>query len=303
MTDFPGHLILPFLAAFIFAISSLCFKRAFVEGVSPSRSLVQTNIALGLLFLPAWFLERHQFDVRLLGWPILAGVCFFAGQCCNFAALRLGDVSLVTPIMGSKVVLVALCSRWIFGFPLTRAHWIAAALTALGVFVLGATDLHGKRRIGASSLIAVGSCLCFALVDTVIQRAAHQLGPFYFLTTLFGTLAGLSFLLWPWLARDQRRTPKTGRSWLTWAIGLTAVQALLITLCIGIWQDATGANVIYSLRGVWGVVLVGVAGNWFGNRERHDSGTRTLWFRLFGAGLILLAVALTLMPTGKSLKI
>jgi NADH:ubiquinone oxidoreductase subunit 5 (subunit L)/multisubunit Na+/H+ antiporter MnhA subunit len=72
---------------------------------------------------------------------------------------------------------------------------------------------------------------------------------------------------------------------------------LLISLSIGLWQDATGVNVVYSLRGVWGVALVALMGRWFGNTERQDAGTRALWFRLTGAALILLAVVLTFVDT------
>jgi len=300
MSDFPAYLLLPFVAALVFTTSSLCFKRAFLERISPSRSLVQTNVTMGLLFLPLAWLDPHPFQPALLGWPILAGVLFFLGQGCNFAALRLGDVSLVTPILGSKVVLVALCSRWIFDYPLTRAHWIAAALTSLGVFVLGATDLRGGRRLGLTTLLAVGCSLCFALVDTVIQRGAGEFGALHFLATLFATLGVLSAALWPWLGRGQATAPRAAHRWLWWAIALTATQGLLMTLSIGIWQDATGVNVVYSLRGVWGVVLVGLVGGWFGNTERHDAGARTLWFRFLGAGLILLAVILTFTRSGRT---
>lgn len=299
MFPFPAYLLLPFLAALVFATGSLCFKRAFLEGISPSRGMVQTNLTMGLLFLPLMALDTHPFNPRLLGWPILAGALFFLGQGCNFAALRVGDVSLVTPIMGCKVVLVAVCSRVLFDFPLTHAHWVAATLTTLGVFVLGATDLHRGRRMGQTTALAVGSSLCFALVDTVIQRGAREFGAYNFLSTLFATLGLISAALWPWLGRNQATAPHSAHGWLLGAIILTAIQGLLISLSIGIWQDATGVNVIYSLRGVWGVVLVGLLGRWFGNTERHQVGTRTLWFRFFGAGLILLAVILTFTGTGR----
>lgn len=299
MTQFPTYLLLPFFAALIFATSSLCFKRAFVEGVSPARSLVQTNVALGLIFLPFFQFDSHRFVPAMMGWPMLAGTLFFVGQCCNFAALRFGDVSLVTPIMGSKVVLVALCSRWVFDFPLTRAHWVAAGLTSLGVFVLGATDLRKGRRLSLSLATALGSSMCFALVDTVIQRGSRDFGSFNSLSVLFATLAVLSAALWPWLGRGQPPAPIKARGWLIAATGLTAAQGLLITLSIGIWQDATGVNVVYSLRGVWGVALIGMVGPWFGNTERHEAGTRILGVRFIGAGLILLAVVLTFMQPGQ----
>ena len=130
-------------------------------------------------------------------------------------------------------------------------------------------------------------------MDTVIQRGAPDFGAFNFLAAIFATLGLISALLWPWVGRPEVQTPVRAHGWLIGAILLTAAQGLLMTLSIGIWQDATGVNVVYSLRGVWGVVLVGLVGRWFGNTERHDAGARTLWFRFAGAALILLAVVLT----------
>lgn len=292
-THFPAYLLLPFAAALIFATSSLCFKRAFQEGASPTRSLMLTNMAMGLIFLPLFVFDSRPFSPFHVGWPILAGVLFFLGQGANFAALRFGDVSLATPIMGCKVVMVALCARVLFDFPLTTRHWTAAGLTSLGVVVLSATDFHRGGRIGLTSGLALVCCLCFSLVDTVIQRGAPDFGAFNFLAAIFATLGLISALLWPWVGRPEVQTPERAHGWLIGAILLTAAQGLLMTLSIGIWQDATGVNVVYSLRGVWGVVLVGLVGRWFGNTERHDAGARTLWFRFAGAAIILLAVVLT----------
>ena len=76
------------------------------------------------------------------------------------------------------------------------------------------------------------------------------------------------------------------------ALSLAVIAGLLL---IRVPPRPTGdaSKVDNSLRGVWGVVLVGLVGRWFGNTERRDAGTRTLWFRFAGAALILLAVVLT----------
>ena len=293
MAHFPAYLLLPLLAALVFATSSMCFKRAFLEGCSPTRSLLQTNMAIGALFLPLFVFDHQPFNTAHLGWPLLAGLLFFVGQCANFASLRMGDVSLATPIMGCKVVLVALCGSVFFGVSLTPMHWIAAALTSLGVLVLGGSDLRRGRRVGLTTVLAIGCSLCFAGVDTVVQHGARDFGSFNFLSIIFATLGLISAALWPWLAPGERKTPHAAMRWLLAAIALTAAQGFLMTVSIGIWQDATSVNVVYSLRGVFSVALVGFAGRWFGNSERDEAGGRTLGFRFAGAGLILLAVILT----------
>jgi len=294
----PWSLLLPFLAALVFAAGSLCFKRAFRDGANLRRSLAQSNIASGLVFSPLLLLDPQPLDLARLGWPMLAGTLFFAAQWCNFRALGRGDVSVVTPVMGTKVLLVALCGWGLFGFPLTVSHWWAAGLTVLGVLVLSASEWApaatgaGRRRSGTLAAIgwATASSLGFALNDVVIQRAVPGFGSLNVLAVLFGTLGLESALLWPWLARKQTPAPPAARPWLLGAIALTATQGALVTVAIGLSHDATGVNVVYSLRGVWGVVLVWWAGPWFGNTERRDAGGTSLGYRFLGAALILAAV-------------
>ena len=50
-------------------------------------------------------------------------------------------------------------------------------------------------------------------------------------------------------------------------------------------------NVLYTTRGVWGVLLVWVFGHWFANTER-SLGPAVLTRRLIGAILLLAAIAL-----------
>ena len=67
----------------------------------------------------------------------------------------------------------------------------------------------------------------------------------------------------------------------------------MIVCAIAQWGNAAEANVIYSSRGLWSVILVWLAGARFGSREAELAGSVLIW-RFAGAALMLFAIALAL---------
>ncbi|HVJ67798.1 MAG TPA: hypothetical protein VM510_07440, partial [Caulifigura sp.] len=61
-----------------------------------------------------------------------------------------------------------------------------------------------------------------------------------------------------------------------------------------VWGHATTANVLYSARGMWSVLIVWLVGHWFGNREQ-SLGRGIFLARLLGAALMTAAVIVVLM--------
>lgn len=291
----PYYLLLPFLGAFIYALGNMFQKRAFHEGAGVMSAFALNNLVLGLAFLPLLVWSSDTIPRGLLWQPLVAGTVFFVGSILGLLALRVGDVSLVTPLLGTKVILVAALSAVVFHRELHPGQSMAAGLTTLGVFVMGLTDFHPRRRLGITTALTVACSLCFAVCDTLIQQWAGAFGIGNFVPLLFGTLALLAVGIVAWYGRELLRVPATAWKWLAAASGATVVQAMLITFSIAVWRDATGVNVIYALRGLWGFALVWVVGHWFGNTERRDAGGRAMAFRLAGALLILGAVLLAVL--------
>lgn len=303
-------LILPLIAAIAFAAGSMVFKRAFEEGASLSHAVVVNNVLLGLLFLPLMAWDPQPVPWDRLHLPFLTASTFVAGHLFNVAALRVGDVSVATPLLGVKVVFVALIARFAFGWPLSGGQLTATVLTSAGVLITGLTDLKPGRRTGWTTLLALGCAGSFAVTDVLIQIWATEFGVLNFLSLLFGALALESILVLPLLgykARPETRhlsilrqaaasltAPPRAWRWIGLATALSAIQALLITGTIATWRDAAGVNVVYGTRGLWSLALVWWAGSWFGNAERRNSGPRVLLARAIGGGLILAAVVLSL---------
>ena len=213
--DSAVHLLLPLLAAIFFALGSMVFKRAYEEGAGVVHAVVVNNILLAVVFLPLFAFERGP--VRWSQWflPLLTGAAFAAGHLLNVLSLKVGDVSVATPLLGAKVIFVAILARLIFGWPLSTMQWFAAALTTAGVFLMGVTDLKTDRRAGTHDAAGARLCSGFSLTDVMIQSWATDFGVFNFLPLQFIALAIFSTATIPLLvcARCARRE-RHGRGFL-----------------------------------------------------------------------------------------
>jgi drug/metabolite transporter (DMT)-like permease len=288
------YLLLPLLAAIAFAAGSLVYKRAFQEGAGIAHALIFNNVVLGIAFLPLLALDPHPVPWRLAYLPAITALTFVLGHLLNVVSLKLGDVSVATPLLGSKVVFVALIARLLFQWPVSGVQMVAATLTTAGVLAMGLADLHHGRRTLITIGLSLGCAAAFAMTDTLIQLWAADFGVFNFLSLLFLSLGGLSLLTLPFFGRTSLRAPKPAWKWIGAATGLSAIQAIIITWTIGHWRDAAGVNIVYGTRGLWSIAFVWWAGRWFGNTERTLAGPRVIAGRLTGAVLILGAVVLAM---------
>ncbi len=287
------HLLLPFIAAISFALGSIIYKRAYAEGAGVVHALVVNNVVLGFLFLPLLLIDPKPVPWELWYLPVITALPFGFGHLMNVASLRVGDVSVATPLLGAKVIFVAILVFLISHEPLTATQWIAAALTTLGVLVMGLTDLRPGRSLGLTTMLALGCAAAFALTDVLIQMWASRVGVWNFLALLFVTTGLMSLAVLPFFGRPALRAPVAAWKWIGFGVSMSGLQAILITGSIGIWKDAAGANVVYSTRGLLSIAFVWFLGHRMKNTERHAAGGRAMLQRTIGGVLILAAVVLT----------
>jgi drug/metabolite transporter (DMT)-like permease len=221
--------------------------------------------------------------------PAIAAALFLAGQVFALIALQRGDVSVATPVMGLKVVLVAFFVTIIIGDRVPRVVWIAAALSSVGVIFLSRRG-EGTHGVGTIPALVYGAlaAAAFALFDVLVQKWSPAWGAGRFLPVMMGFVALYSVGL---LAVG--REPVPAGAWRPLLLGglFVAVQGALFISSLALFARATTINVVYSARGLWSVVVVWAVGHWFGNRER-DQGAAVLRSRLFGAALLLGAIVL-----------
>ena len=76
---------------------------------------------------PTWWQSAPGWwPLSMLWQPLIGGLLFLAGQVFTFLALNSGDVSVATPVLGVKIVLVALSSVLLLPDPVPLRWWIAA---------------------------------------------------------------------------------------------------------------------------------------------------------------------------------
>jgi len=230
----------------------------------------------------------------LITLSLAAGGLFFIGQFFTFIAQTKGDVSVATPMMGVKVLMVALASTLLLAEAIPLKWWFAAALSTLGVALLGrAGGAQKHQRVLMTMLCAAAASTAFGTADVLIQKWGRAWGGGRFLPIMFGGVAIASFALIPFFREPLRAIPRDAWRWLIPGTILMALQAAGLGLTMAIWGDATAANIVYSSRGLWSVIAVWLVGHWFSNREQH-LGPGVLRWRLAGATAMLAAIVLVM---------
>lgn len=275
-------IILPALAAGLYAFGSLGLKQAMERGATAARVTAVSNLVMALWSLPLIFFLPGQSDAK--GWmaAILAGACLFFGRLVMVRALQAGDLSLVAPMLATKTILVGVFSLLSQSGEITGQLLLAAALASAGVALLQRGPVeHKERRFRAASMAASASIL-FAMTDVIVQGNAKLLGIGWFQPAMFLTIA----LLVPLLGRLQP-APADAVKPMRWGSCIMGFQTSLAILIIGLTGQATLVNIIYSSRSLWSVVV-----DWFaGNR-----GIKGYFLsRLFGALCLTLAVILAVL--------
>jgi len=242
--------------------------------------------------LPAW----HDF------WqPLVIAILYIAGQCGILAAVSLGDVSVATPIASSKVIIVSLLLV-LFGIEIpTLATWLAAILATVGVVMINfVVPSTGRKRVFLTVGLALAGASCFAVFDICVQTWSPQWGTGRIVPVTYWMVGLLSLGLLPWVD-SPRKAAAQGMAWKSLWVGsaLVAIQAMFLVYAIAQHGDAARLNVVYSLRGLWGVLFAWMLASWFGGAEKNTP-TTIMLARLGGAILLVAAVAFTVLEVHQS---
>lgn len=282
-------LIFAAIAAIGYSVAAIFSKQALAQGCGIMRLSFVTN----LVFVPVFALLLINAPSEPISWgqihqPLLTGLLFFLGQIFTFSAIRMGDVSLQTPVMGTKVVFVVLIAL-LLGTEQVSIQLILASLCSMVAVALLGFSGGGAKRVALTLSLALLSALFFAGSDTMVGAYGSAFGAprFLFIAMLVNCL--LSFLLLPFFSGSLRQITRQAWPWVCLAAIMMALQALLVNYTLARYQNVPAINVLYSSRGLWSVVLaLPVALLFKLPRERLTA--RMLWQR--GAGALLLSIAI-----------
>lgn len=285
--------ILPIICALVYTVGVLFVKRAVAEGAGVMRMFFLTNIFSFLVFIPVIFFVDERLELEGWSWALLTSTAEFFGAMFMLAGIRVGDVSVQTPLMGIKVIFVALFTILITGVAIPFTWWVGAGLAFVAILILGLPDLF-KRSISMLSIVyVVLGCLFFGLADVLIQENASKYGGSPFILLTFGFLAVQSLVMIPFFTKGLWEIPRRTWRWVFAGSGLMAVQLVGLFLIITYYGKATVVNILYSSRGIWSIVAIWVVGHWFANKEQ-GYGKSVLFRRLVGASLLCLAIVIVL---------
>src|SRR5688572_9806771 len=173
-SDFPAHLLFPLASSLIYVAAALWLKRASEEGVGVWRATFVMNAVVAACFSVLLLLGPRGPGPAPLWQAGAIGALWIAGQALTMIALGRGDVSVATPVMGTKVVFVALFVTLVTGDRVIADYWLSAGMSAAGIALLnGGGAPRGRRHhlaltIGASLAAAV----CYALFDVLVRAWA-----------------------------------------------------------------------------------------------------------------------------------
>ena len=171
----PFHLLLPLAAAIVFVVGALLLKRASDLGADVWRTTRIINYTTALVATPLWLLGGTIPSASLWWQPAVAGILFFAGQVFSLLALSTGDVSVATPVLGVKILLVALLTALLIGDPIGARLWTAAALSSAAIALLNIGGAHPHRRVGTTIVLAALGATAYACFD-VLSRSGRLCG-------------------------------------------------------------------------------------------------------------------------------
>ena len=304
----PIALVLPLAAGFGYACGAVAIKRALGAGVSGDWVNLFCNAFMAVLFQGLWLLPGHPLALRMILPPVVCGILFFLGQIFTFKAIDTGDVSVATPLLGSKVLLVALFSFFLIGKSLPDAIWVASLMASFGIALISYSPAGNHARLLEAVAWSLGAASVFALTDVLVQRWVPSVGYSRFAPIMFGSvgLFSLVYVLRLMSSRDSFLGGGTlsflsaGSSFFTslpWLLGgalLLSIQALAMYSSIGLFGSATMTNILYGSRCLWSVLLVWVLGSMAGDSSSGQKRVGVMTRRLIGAVLLFVAMALVL---------
>ena len=284
-------LLFPLASSILYVIAALFLKQAAAKGIDIWRTAFVCNAATSILFLILWPLGGEPIQGHLLWQPLVVALFFVLAQLLSFLAFKIGDVSVAIPVMGSKVILVALFTTILGVGSVPASLWIAAVLSAVGIAFLNQKGQSRHEHVLRTVWLALAAAASYAIFDVLVMSWAPQWGVGRFLPLVMIMSALLSITFLPFSKKQQSDENRRSHRPLYFGAFFIALQALILVSALGIYGEATAINIIYSTRGLWSILAVWFFGHWFANTERTQGGT-VFKARLIGA--ICLSAALVL---------
>jgi drug/metabolite transporter (DMT)-like permease len=289
----PLFIILPLIAAVVYTVAAMLFKKLLENGANLWYINFLSNIVTCIFMVPVYLSGNHPTGPVPYVPALIISFFFIAGQAFSLIALKSGDVSVATPLLGTKVLMVALFTIILLKIPVPLLWWIASFLAVVALLLLRGKDEKSKKNFIPTVIYSLLCALGFALSDIYLQKWAPVYGPDRLVFTVFIMVAVLSFGFIPLFRKTKLLFESPVSLWLTLSILCIALQSVLVAVALSRFGNATAVNIAFSSRGMWSVIFIWLFGGLIGMQERL-LGTKIFWQRLVGSACILLAIVLVM---------
>lgn len=269
-------------------------KQAIRRGASPWTGVFLANVWLAVVWVGVGIIRREVIPYE--GWMAagVTGGLFVLGQLFTYLAFQYGDVSVATPVLGVKILLVAVLTAVATSTAVPLAVWAGGAMASAGIVLVqwgGAQSKSDHRRQLLTILLAICAAISLTVFDVALQHWAQDLSGYSFLPVLFGSAGLLSCAFLPVVDSPRRLREIGAMKWMLAGTLLMAAQATGMCFSLAEFGDAPRVNIVYALRGLWGVILAWLLARKFGTAEAFLERS-VMIRRLLGAILLTTAVLL-----------
>jgi hypothetical protein len=283
------------VGAALFQSLSYLFSRRFLhrhpEGILPLLTFSHLMMgAASLVALPFLWRGGMPLHPAVIG-PLLGTAGFYLlGQAGLFWALRRVDSSRIAPMLGLKILVLALIVTLWQGHALGLPRWIAVVMSAGAAFLLN----EAGGRIPWSSIAGLAVAITgYSLSDIHIASLVRALAPAGPVAPFLGV--ALSYLLCGVLCLPLLRVTGRGSRTVWRKAAPHAACWFAAMFLLYVCFDAIGVvfgNIVQALRGLISISLgvMVVRAGWTHLETRLPR--HVFWKRLAGASLMLGAIAL-----------
>lgn len=167
-------IIFALISAVFAALTSILVK----SGIKDTDSTIATAVRTVVVLIFAWAMafivgsagSVRQIETRSLIFLILSGLSTGASWLCYFKALKLGDINKVVPVDKSSTVLTIILAFIILGEDVTWYKAVAAALIAVGTFLMIQKKETENKKTQKSWLIYAVLSAVFASFTSILGK-------------------------------------------------------------------------------------------------------------------------------------
>ncbi|MPY88320.1 MAG: EamA family transporter [Luteitalea sp.] len=278
-------LLITFLWGSNYSVVKFVLRELSPPSFNALRLVLASLVFLTMIWLRARGAAQISFskrDVALLG--LLACVGHFLYQICFIEGIARTSAANAALVMASTPVAVALTSAGLGHERVGRLHWLGAALSALGVYLVVG---WGARMSGTSivgDLLMLSAVACWSLYTVAAGPLLVRHSPL--------VVTGYSMAIGTTLYLAYSSTAVATTAWrevssVSWVASifssLLALNLAYIVWYTGVQRLGAARTAMYS--NMVPIAALAVAGLWLGEPIG--------WLKITGAGLVVGGVALT----------